>query len=58
MDNDRTTTMYILSKQNVYLHRGLNQDNFSSDISSIIVGDAGPADEAWLLYMGSWRVVA
>ena len=47
MDNDRTTTMYFLSKQNVYLHRGINQDNFSSGISSIIVlvGDVGPADE-------------
>ena len=45
MDNDRTTTMYFLSKQHVYLQRGINQDNFSSDISSIIVGDVGPADE-------------
>ena len=47
MDNDRTTTMYFLSKQNVYLHRGINQDNFSSGISFIIVlvGDVGPVDE-------------
>ena len=47
MDNDRTTTMYFLSKQHVYLHRGINQDNFLSGISSIIVlvGDVGPADE-------------
>ena len=45
MDNDRTTNMYFLSKQNVYLHLGINQDNFSSGISSIIVGDVGPADE-------------
>ena len=46
MDNDRTTTMYFLSKQHVYLHRGINQDNFSSGISSIIVlvGDVGPAE--------------
>ena len=29
MDNDHTTTMYFLSKQHVYLHRGINQDNFS-----------------------------
>ena len=34
MDNDRTTTMYFLSKQHVYLHRRINQDNFSSGISS------------------------
>ena len=53
MDNDRTTTMYFLSKQHVYLHRGINQDNFSSGISSIIVGDVGLADEPYLLYMGS-----
>ena len=61
MDNDRTTTMYFLSKQHVYLHRGINQDNFSSGISSIIVllvGDVGPADEPYLLCMGSWGVVA
>ena len=45
MDNDRTTTMYFLSKQHVYLHRGINKDNISSGISSIIVGDVGPADE-------------
>ena len=47
MDNDRTTTMYFLSKQHVYLHQGINQDNFSSGISSIIVlvGDVGPAEE-------------
>ena len=47
MDNDRTTTMYFLSKQHVYLHRGINQDNFLSGISSIIVlvGDVGPANE-------------
>ena len=48
MDNDRTTTMYFLSKQHVYLHRGINRDNFSSGISSIIVlvGDVGPAEES------------
>lgn len=47
MDNDRTTTMYFLLKQHVYLHRRINQDNFLSGISSIIVlvGDVGPADE-------------
>ena len=47
MDNDHTTTMYFFSKQHVYLYRGINQDNFSSGISSIIalVGDVGPADE-------------
>ena len=48
MDNDRTTPMYFLLNQNVYLHRGINQDNFSSGISSIIVvlvGDVGPADK-------------
>ena len=47
MDNDRTTTMYFLSKQHVYLHRGIYQDNFLSGISFIIVlvGDVGPADE-------------
>ena len=45
MDNDRTTTMYFLSKQQAYRHRGINEDNFSSGISSIIVGDVGPADE-------------
>ena len=49
MDNDRTTTMYFLSKQHVYLHRGINQDNFLSGMSSIIVvalvGDVGLADE-------------
>ena len=44
-DNDRTTTMYFLSKQHVYLNRGINQDNFSSGISFIIVGDVGLADE-------------
>jgi len=45
MENDRTITMYFLSKQHVYLHRGINQDNFSSGIYSIIVGDVGPANE-------------
>ena len=45
MDNDRTTAMYFLSKQHVYLHRGINQENFLSGISSIIVGDVGLADE-------------
>ena len=45
MDNDRTTTMYFLSKQHVYLHQGINHDNFSSDIFPIILGDVGPADE-------------
>ena len=45
MDNDRTTTMYFLLKQHVYLHWGINQDNFLSGISFVIVGDVGPADE-------------
>ena len=56
LTSDSTTTIWtmtaqppctFLSKQHVYLHRGINQDNFSSGISSIIllVGDVGPADE-------------